>query len=423
MLLSDIRDLIIVMIKFERHILDNGLVILMNQDKTTPLVAFDILYNVGSKNEDESKTGLAHLFEHLMFSGTEQVPDFDNHTQIVGGENNAFTNADITNFYITLPAQNIETAFWLESDRMVNLVLSKEKFENEKRVVIEEFKETSINIPYGDMWHHLSALSYTQHPYKWPTIGKKIEHIEKFSINDIFDFYNEYYHPKNAVVSISGNFEIENIIRLAEKWFGRISKTGKSNSLLPIEPKQLKSKVKILEESVPSNALYMAFHMSSRNDASYYSQDLISDILGRGRSSRLYQNLVKDREIFTDLYAYVTGNMDPGLLIVGGNFTDNIDKDLAIDSINMELSRMKSELVVKHELKKQINKIENQMAFSEIGILNKAINLAQYELLGDANLINKQEELYENVVPEDILRESKIVLDDDNCSTLLYLKK
>jgi len=412
----------IVMIQFERHILDNGLVILMNIDKTTPLVAFNILYNVGSKNEEETKTGLAHLFEHLMFSGTESVPDFDSQTQIVGGENNAFTNADITDFYITLPAQNIETAFWLESDRMVNLVLSNEKFENEKRVVIEEFKETSINVPYGDMWHHLSGLSYSKHPYKWPTIGKKIEHIENFTIDDIFRYYNNYYHPGNAVLSISGNFEKENVIRLAEKWFGRISKTGQSEFYFQQEPKQKSSKTKIINENVPSNAIFMAFHMSGRNDNNYYAQDLISDVLGRGRSSRLYHNLVKDKEVFTDLYAYVTGNIDPGLLIVGGNFADKTDSDFAIESIQKELSLMKNKQVKKHELRKQINKIENQMAFSEIGILNKAINLAQYELLGDADLINKQEELYDKVNPEDILRESKKILLEDNCSKVLYLK-
>ena len=411
------------MIQFERHILDNGLVILMNIDKTTPLVAFNILYNVGSKNEDESKTGLAHLFEHLMFSGTEQVPDFDSQTQMVGGENNAFTNADITDFYITLPAQNIETAFWLESDRMVNLVLSREKFENEKRVVIEEFKETSINVPYGDMWHHLADLSYSNHPYKWPTIGKKIEHIENFTIDDIYQYYNNYYHPQNAILSISGNFDKENVIRLADKYFGRISKKGISDFVFPKEPKQNEAKTKIIKDNVPSNAIFMAFHMSGRNDNSYYSQDLISDILGRGRSSRLYQNLVKDKEVFTDLYAYVTGNMDPGLLIVGGNFSDKTGKEQAIESIQSELSTMKKDFVEKHELRKQINKIENQMAFSEIGILNKAINLAQYELLGDANLINKQEELYEKVTPEDILTESKKVLEVSNCSKVLYLKK
>jgi len=411
------------MINFSRHILDNGLVILMNVDKTTPLVAFNILYNVGSKYEEESKTGLAHLFEHLMFSGTKQVPDFDYRTQIVGGENNAFTNADITNFYITIPSQNIETAFWLESDRMTNLVLSKEKFETEKSVVIEEFKETTLNVPYGEMWHHLAKLTYKKHPYKWPTIGKKIEHIENFKLDDIFDFYNKFYHPKNAILSISGNFDQDNVIELAEKWFGKIIKTYGKNISLPIEPKQLKSETKTIIDKVPANALYMAFHMSGRNDKSYFAQDLISDILGRGRSSRLYHKLVKEKEIFTDLYAYVTGNMDPGLLMVGGNFSDNISHKEAISYINEELYDIKNNVISEYELQKQINKIENQMAFSEIGILNKAMNLAQYELLGDVNMINKQEEMYEAVTPTDILKESQNILSEDNCSKLVYLKK
>jgi len=411
------------MIDFERYVLDNGLVFLLNVDKTTPLVAFNTLYNVGSKYENESKTGLAHLFEHLMFSGTKQVPDFDYRTQIVGGENNAFTNSDITNYYITLPAQNIETAFWLESDRMENLVLSQEKFETEKRVVIEEFKETSLNVPYGDMWHHLAELSYKKHPYKWPTIGKKIEHIENFTIDDIFSFYNDYYNPKNAIISISGNFDKNHVIKLAEKWFGGINKNGKNNQKLPQEPKQIKAESKIIKDNVPANAFYMAFHMAGRKDENYYSQDLISDILGRGRSSRLYHHLVKERELFTDLYAYVTGNMDPGLLIVGGNFNGNIDENQAVDYIKEELEIIKTNLIGEYELRKQINKIENQMSFSEIGILNKAMNLAQYELLGDANMINRQEEMYEKVTPEDILRESKVVLDENNCSRLIYLKK
>lgn len=411
------------MIDFERYILDNGLVFLLNVDKTTPLVAFNVLYNVGSKFENESKTGLAHLFEHLMFSGTKEVPDFDYRTQMAGGENNAFTNSDITNFYITLPSQNLETAFWLESDRMVNLELSKEKFENEKRVVIEEFKETSLNIPYGDMWHHLSALSYKKHPYKWPTIGKKIEHIENFTLDDIFEFYNNYYNPQNAVISISGNFDKKQVKQWAKKWFGKIKKKGNSIQKLPQEPKQTKTETKIIKDNIPANAIYMAFHMDSRKGTNYYTQDLISDILGRGRSSRLYHNLVKEKEVFTDIYAYVTGNIDPGLLIVGGNFNDSIDENKALGYIQEELDVIKTESIGEYELKKQINKIENHLVFSEIGVLNKAMNLGQYELLGDASMINKQDEMYEKVTSDDILRESKVVLDDNNCSKLIYLKK
>lgn len=399
------------------------MVVLLNEDKKTPLVAFNILYNVGSKFEEESKTGLAHLFEHLMFSGTKQVPDFDYYTQITGGENNAFTNSDITNFYITLPAQNIETAFWLEADRMTNLTLSKEKFENEKRVVIEEFKETSLNVPYGDMWHHLAGLSYKKHPYKWPTIGKKIEHIENFDLDDIRGFYKKYYHPGNAILSISGNFDEKNILKLAQKWFGSIDKKGEVHQKLPQEPIQLKMQNKILKESVPSNAYYLAFHICGRKDKTYYSHDLLSDILGRGRSSRLFQNLVKEKEIFSEIHAYITGNIDPGLLVIEGNFSDKTNVSNAIESVKEELKKIKSKKIDNYELDKLKNKIENEMAFAEISILNKAINLAQYELIGDVTLINKQVDLYNEVTTEEILKESNIIFQEENCSQLIYLKK
>ncbi len=410
------------MIKFERHILNNGLIILLNQDKTTPLVSFNILYDAGSKYEDENKTGLAHLFEHLMFSGTKKVPDFDFHTQMAGGENNAFTNADIADFYITVPGENLETAFWLESDRMENLVLNEQRFENEKRVVIEEFKETSLNTPYGDIWHYLAPVSYNVHPYKWPTIGKTIEHIENITLHDVKDFYDNFYHPENAIISISGNFDFSNTLKLAEKWFGNISKKSNTRKSIPVEPEQAKKKSKIIKENVPSNALYMAFHIGGRMDEKYYTQDLLSDILGRGRSARLFQKLVKDKELFHEIQAYVTGNLDPGLLIIEGHLTDNTDYTTAIESIRNELNSIKRGNLEKRELEKLKNKIENQMAFSEINILHKSINLAQYELLGDASLINKQNDLYNKVTCEDIIAEANRVFTEKNCSELIYMK-
>ncbi len=410
------------MIKFERHILKNGLTVLLNQDKNTPLVSFNILYDAGSKYENEKKTGLAHLFEHLMFSGTKDVPDFDYHTQMAGGENNAFTNADIADFYITVPGENLETAFWLESDRMTNLSLDEQSFENEKRVVIEEFKETSLNTPYGDMWHYLAPISYKVHPYKWPTIGKKIEHIENITLEDVRDFYRNYYHPGNAVISISGNFDSNNALRLAEKWFGHITKNGIVHKTVPQEPQQIIKESKIIKENVPSNALYMAFHIGGRSDIKYYTQDLLSDILGRGRSARLFQNLVKEKEFFNEIQAYVTGNLDPGLMIIEGHLTDNVDYDLAVESIRNELKSLKQGDLERSELEKLKNKIENQMAFSEISILNKAINLAQYELVGDVSLINKQHDLYSKVTCDDVIAEANNIFIENNCSELIYMK-
>ncbi len=410
------------MIEFEKHILTNGLKILLNPDKNTPLVAFNILYDVGSKYEDENKTGLAHLFEHLMFSGTKKAPDFDYHTQMAGGENNAFTNADITDFYIKLPGENLETAFWLESDRMTNLILDKQRFENEKRVVIEEFKETSLNTPYGNMWHHLSSIAYKVHSYKWPTIGKTIEHIESITLEDVKQFYDDFYHPENAIISISGNFEKGKALEMAEKWFGSISKASKRKKALLQEPVQKQKRIKIVEENVPSNAVYMAFHISGRNDTAYYAQDLLSDILGRGRSARLFQRLVKRKEIFSDIQAYVTGNLEPGLMIIEGNLSQKTPYDKALKDIYEELKLLKKGNFEIRELEKLKNKIENQMEFSEIEILPKAINLAQYELLGDASLINKQHKFYSNVTKDDIIEEAKKIFVEENCSELIYIK-
>jgi zinc protease len=410
------------MIKFEKYILKNGLKVLLNVDKNTPLAAFNIMYNVGSKHEDEKKTGLAHLFEHLMFSGSKNVKDFDYHTQIAGGDNNAFTNNDITDFYITIPSANIETAFWLESDRMENLKLSIKQFETEKKVVIEEFKETTLNVPYGDMWHHLSELSYAVHPYKWPTIGKSIDQIKAINIDDVLDFYNDFYNPGNAILSLSGNFDTGLILKMAEKWFGSIGKASKNKHNLPVEPNQINYNKRVISENVPSNAIYMAFHVSGRMQPEYYTHDILSDILGRGRSSRLYQKLVKEKEYFSEIHAYITGSIDPGLLIIEGMISDKIDPEVAENGIFEELDQLKSTKIPEYELQKLKNKMENQIAFEEVNIMSKAINLGQYELLGDPELINNQIDFYNLVTPEMIISEANIILKKSNCSKLIYLK-
>ena len=410
------------MVKFKRHILDNGMVILLNRDLTTPLVAFNMLYNVGSKHENENKTGLAHLFEHLMFLGTKSVPDFDYYTQKAGGENNAFTNADITDFYITLPADNIETAFWLESDRMLNLELNERKFNTEKKVVIEEFKETVLNLPYGEMWHHLSAMSFKKHPYRWPTIGKEIGHIEDITLTDALNFYDLYYHPGNAILSISGNFDEDEVLKMANKWFGHISKTAKMEKALPEEPFQRQKHHKIIHDNVPADAVFLAFHTEGRKNKNFYAQDLVSDFLGRGTSARLYQKLVKEKEVFSEINAYITGTLDPGLLIIEGIVSQAYDSQEAATILKKELVDFKNEEIKEHELEKVKNKIENQMEFSETGILNKAINLAQYELLGDASLINRQTQLYQEVKTTDILYHANEIFQETNCSELIYLK-
>ncbi|MBK7095709.1 MAG: insulinase family protein [Saprospiraceae bacterium] len=410
------------MVNFEKHILKNGLKILLNVDKNTPLVAFNIMYNVGSKHENENKTGLAHLFEHLMFSGSKNVKDFDYHTQIAGGDNNAFTNNDITDFYITIPSANIETAFWLESDRMINLKLSKKQFSTEKKVVIEEFKETTLNVPYGDMWHHLSEMSYSVHPYKWPTIGKSIDQIKAISIEDVLNFYNDFYNPENAILSLSGDFDPDKILKMAEQWFGGIRKISQNSYHLPAEPNQHKYRERVVTENVPSNAIYMAFHVSGRMQEEYYAQDILSDILGRGRSSRLYQKLVKEKEYFSEIHAYISGSIDPGLLVIEGMISDNVKVDDAEKSIFEELELLKNTKMPDYELQKLKNKMENQLAFEEVNIMSKAINLGQYELLGDPELINNQIEFYNKVSSDQIISEANVVFNKSNCSKLIYLK-
>jgi predicted Zn-dependent peptidase len=411
------------MIKFEKHTLNNGIRVLLNVDRNTPLTAFNIMYNVGSKHENENKTGLAHLFEHLMFSGSKNVKDFDYHTQIAGGDNNAFTNNDVTDFYITIPTSNIETALWLECDRMANLDLTKKKFETEKKVVIEEFKETTLNVPYGDMWHHLSEMCYSNHPYRWPTIGKSIDQIKSITIKDALDFYNRFYNPKNSIITISGNFDPENILHLTNKWFGSIEKKSIDKIVLPAEPVQTEYNERILTDNVPSNAIYLAFHVSGRNDKEYYTHDILSDILGRGRSSRLYQKLVKEKEYFSEIHAYITGSMDPGLLVIEGMISDSVDVGLAENSIFEVLKEMKENLIPEYELQKLKNKMENQIAFEEINILSKAINLGQHELLGNPDLINSQIDFYNMVTQDLVIREANKVFSENNCSKLIYLKK
>lgn len=408
------------MVTFQRFVLDNGLKVILNQDKQSPMVAFNLLYHVGSKDERPDKTGLAHFFEHLMFSGTHDVPDYDLPVQMAGGENNAFTNADITDFYITLPAENLEIACWLESDRMQNLNLSQKAFEVEQKVVIEEFKETTLNRPYGDVWHHISDLTYEVHPYKWPTIGLDIEHIQRFKREDALEFYHRFYHPANAILSVSGRFEIEEARKMIEHWFGTIGGGNGDRKKIAAEPRQRAMNQRIVEAAVPSNAIYLAFKMPGRNHPDYHTYDLISDILGRGRSSRLYQNLVKNQEIFNYATAYITGNYDPGLLIIEGNPMDNIHLEDAFDKLREEIIRLKRDFISPKELEKLKNKVESSLLFAETSILNKAINLSQYELLGDAGLINHQVEQYQSVSVEDIHRVANEVFVEENCSKVLY---
>lgn len=411
------------MIKFEKLVLKNGLKVLVHKDITTPIVAFNMLYNVGARDEDENKTGFAHLFEHLMFGGSVNIPNFDEPLQLVGGDNNAFTSNDITNYYITLPKNNLETAFWLESDRMLSLAFTDKSLEVQRQVVVEEFKQTSLNQPYGDVWSLLRPLAYKKHPYQWATIGKEISHIENATMTDVKDFFFKHYLPNNAILSIAGNVELDEIKTLAEKWFENIPSGNVPQRNLPIEPVQTEERKLMVERDVPANAIYKAYKMCKKTDDDYFAIDLLSDMLSLGNSSRLYQALVKNKNLFSEINSYVMGSFDEGLLIITGNLQENILFEEAEIAIEQELQKIRENLVSEKELEKVKNKIISSHQFAETSVLNKAMNLAIAELIGEANDVNLEENKYLKVTELDIKRVANQVLIPTNCSTLHYAKK
>ncbi|MCO6499018.1 MAG: insulinase family protein [Vicingus serpentipes] len=410
------------MINFEKFTLKNGLKVIVHQDKSTPIVAFNMLYDVGARDEDKNKTGFAHLFEHLMFGGSINIPNFDEPLQKVGGDNNAFTSNDITNYYITVPKDNIETAFWLESDRMLSLAFTEKSLAVQRDVVIEEFKQNYLNQPYGDVWLLLRPLAYQKHPYQWPTIGKEIAHIENATMKDVKAFFYQHYLPNNAILAVAGDVETKHIQSLTEKWFGDIPAGKVPLRNLLKEPQQTEERRLKVERDVPANAIYKAYKMCSKTHQDFHATDLLSDILSLGKSSRLHSSLIKEQKLFSEINAYVMGSYDDGLLVISGNLSENIDFETAEKSIIQELEKVKSEMVSKTELTKVKNKIESTHEFSETSVLNKAMNLAFAELLGDANDVNLEGEKYQQVTPEDILRIANEILNETNCSTLIYAK-
>lgn len=411
------------MIEFQKKILDNGLTVIVHQDETTPLVAVNIVYHVGSRDENPEKTGFAHLFEHLMFGGSIHIPDYDTPLQRVGGDNNAFTTSDTTNYYLTVPAANIETGFWLESDRMLELDFSESSLSVQRNVVIEEFKQRYLNQPYGDVYPLIKELAYKVHPYRWATIGKEISHIETATLDDVKQFFFTHYAPNNAVLVVAGNVEPQLAFDLAEKWFGPIPKRAVPEKNIPQEPVQTELRALTVERNVPFDALYMAFHMDSRLTPGYYAADLISDILSSGNSSRLYRRLVVEKQLFGELDAYISGDHDAGLFVVAGKLISGVTMEQAEEAIWAELEDVKNELIVEDELQKVINKVEANLVFSEINYLNKAMNLASFELMGDADLINRQAASYRAVSEFDIQETAIKLFQRSNCSTLYYRKK
>jgi predicted Zn-dependent peptidase len=408
------------MIKYNRFILDNGLRVLVHEDNSTPMAVVNVLYNVGARDEDPAKTGFAHLFEHLMFGGSINIPEYDEPLQRAGGENNAYTTNDLTNYYCQLPAENIETAFWLESDRMLSLAFSKKSLDVQRKVVSEEFKEHYINKPYGDAWHKMRELAYKVHPYKWMTIGKELKHIEEAQLQDVKNFFFKYYRPNNAILVVAGNIKTDDVKMLAEKWFGTIEAGEKFDRNIPQEPEQTEPRQLTVKANVPLDAFYKTWHMPGRNEAGYHAADMITEILGGGASSRLFQSLVKEKRLFSNIECYHFGSIDKGLLTIEGKLVKGVNMKHAEEAIEEELSKLKEKLVNEAELQKIKNKTESIIAFEDITVLNRATSLAYYELLGNADLINQELSKYNAVTTQDILHYSKEIFTPENSNVLYY---
>jgi predicted Zn-dependent peptidase len=409
------------MVNFNRFTLANGLKVLVHEDTTTPMAVLNILYDVGARDEEPGKTGFAHLFEHLMFGGSIHIPSYDEPLQRVGGENNAFTSNDITNYYITLPAVNLETAFWLESDRMLSLAFSEKSLETQRNVVMEEFKQRYLNQPYGDVWLKLRPLAYQSHPYKWATIGQDLAQIENAKMEDVRAFFEKHYNPLNAIMVVGGNVKTEEVKKLAEKWFEPIPSGNKYQRNLPPEPLQIEAKTLTVNANVPLNAIYIAFKMPARNHESYQVFDLLSDILSQGQSSRLYNTLLKEQQLFSDINAYITSSLDEGLFVVEGKLIEGVEMEKAEEAIWTELLKLTQNYVSTDELTKVKNKAESIMVFAEMNLLDKAMNLAYYELLGDANLLNIEIDKYLAITAEQIKDAATTTFVKQKSSTLYYL--
>jgi predicted Zn-dependent peptidase len=409
------------MVKFNRFTLANGLRVLVHEDDTTPMAVLNILYDVGARDEDPQQTGFAHLFEHLMFGGSVNIPSYDEPLQRVGGENNAFTSNDITNYYITLPSVNVETAFWLESDRMLSLAFSEKSLEVQRNVVMEEFKQRYLNQPYGDVWLKLRPLVYKQHPYRWATIGEKLEHIEHAQIPAVKAFFKKHYNPQNAIMVVGGNIKTDEVKQLAEKWFGPIPAGEKYERDIAAEPEQHEARRLTVSGKVPLNAIYIAFQADERKAGNYYAIDLISDILSRGNSSRLYKNLIRDQQLFSEVHAYSTGSLDKAMFVVEGKLVEGVSMAQAEAAIWQQLEQIKAEVVPAEELTKVKNKTESTLVFSEMSLLDKAMNLAYFELLGDAGLLNQEPAKYLQVTAQQIQKQAQKLFRKENSSTMVYL--
>ncbi|MEG2819627.1 MAG: pitrilysin family protein [Muribaculaceae bacterium] len=410
------------MIDIHCHTLSNGLKIVHHKDATTQMVALNLLYDVGSRDEEVGRTGLAHLFEHLMFGGSKNIPNFDSPLQAAGGESNAWTSDDVTNFYDVVPLHNVETAFWLESDRLNQLAFTDKSLETQRSVVIEEFKQRCLNQPYGDVEHIMRATAYTKHSYQWPVIGRNIKEIEDVKKESVKEFFYSHYAPNNLILSVVGNIEFDDVLRLSEKWFGSIERRNISPKNIPVEPMQSEARRISEKRDVPQNIIYKSYHMCSRYDDDYQTADLISDILANGHSSRFYRNLLMRGDIFTEIDASVWGSLDPGLMLVKGRLQEGVAFEQAEEIINEELQKIIKDSISKHEIEKCVNKFESKELFGNLSYLEKASNLGYYELIGGAEMINDEVSKYRHITPQMVNRVATSIFSEDNCTTLYYGK-
>ena len=411
------------MIAFEKFTLSNGLRVIVHEDNSTPFVVVNVTYDVGARDEHENRTGFAHLFEHLMFGGSKHAPIFDQPLELAGATNNAFTNNDITNYYEVIPRENIETALWLESDRMHYLTINENSLAVQKKVVVEEFKERYLNQPYGQTWHYLRDLVYQSHPYKWPTIGLTTSHISEASLEDVQYFYDRFYHASNAILTLAGNITIADAKQLVEKWFGDLPEGSKNErSILP-EPTQTEARRKLVEEAIPSNSIHIAFPMPARNEQGYYECDLISDILGNGESARLKQALVKEQQLFSSIDAYILGSFENGLFVIAGKPLEQTSIAEAEQAIWQQIELLFEQPPSKEELQKVQNKVEANLTYQLMEPMYKALNLAFYEIMGNADDVNLEQQRYQAVTKESFLAVAKQLFRKENSNTLWQIAK
>jgi zinc protease len=408
------------MIQFDRFVLDNGLRVLVHEDLSTPMAVVNVMYDVGARDEDPAQTGFAHLFEHLMFGGSINIKEYDEPLQRAGGENNAYTTNDLTNYYCQLPAQNIETAFWLESDRMLSLAFGEKSLATQRKVVCEEFKEHYINKPYGDVWHKMRSLAYTVHPYRWMTIGAALSHVENAKIDDVKNFFFKHYRPVNAILVVAGNVKLEQVKRLAEKWFGPIEMGKKYERQLPVEPLQTEARKLEVEANVPLDAFVKTWHMDARLSPGYNAADLLTEILGGGAASRLYQTLVKEKQYFSSIDCYHFGSLDAGLVAVDGKLVKGVSMDTAVKAVDEEIEKLKASKIEAKELQKVINRTESVIAFEDMSVMSRASSIAFYELLGDAGMMNTEFQKYQAITIDSIHDYANKIFANNNSNTLLY---